>query len=63
MIKVVKKIIRNWLKKEIISILEEIKTSPNIISIKSNEGGEIIIPNMVRQAFDEGKIKSIKDII
>lgn len=28
-----------------------------------HESGEIIMPNFVREQFDEGKVKSVKDIL
>lgn len=35
----------------------------NSYSIKSETGAEIIMPNPAKEAFDEGRVTSIKDII
>ena len=48
--------------KDILEISKEPPTEP-IISIKSSTGGEIIMPNYIKEAFDTGKVTSVKDII
>lgn len=35
----------------------------DVTSIKSMAGGELIFLNPVREMFDEGRVKSLKDII
>lgn len=37
--------------------------NPDVYSIKSVAGGEIIMPNPTKEKFDEGKINSIDDIL
>lgn len=36
---------------------------PSVYSIKSANGGEIIMPNYNKEKFDAGQVKSLKDII
>lgn len=34
----------------------------NVISMKSDAGGEIIMPNPIREQFDQGNVRSLADI-
>lgn len=47
--------------KDILEISND--TSQPIMSIKSFAGGELIFPSPIKEAFNEGKIKSLKDIL
>ena len=59
--------LENWLKRiireELNAFMELPQNKSDSYSIKSATGGEIIMPNYVREQFDEGRVKSIGDII
>ena len=59
--------LENWfrgiIRSELQAFMESPEKAPNSYSIKSITGGEIIMPNYVREQFDEGRVKSIGDII
>ena len=55
--------LRRIIKDELQQFMEAPQNAPQSYSVKSLAGGELIIPNPVRQAFDEGKVKSMGDIL
>lgn len=55
--------LRKVIREELERFMETPREPPNSYSIKAETGAEIIMPNLVREAFDEGKITSVKDII
>ena len=55
--------IRGIIRSELQAFMESPEKAPNSYSIKSAAGGEIIMPNFVREQFDSGNVTSIKDII
>ena len=48
--------------KDILEIQDQSPTEA-FMHITSNAGGEIIMPSPIKESFDEGRVKSIKDII
>lgn len=61
------KFMENWLRRiireELIAFTERPPTSTGSFNIVSEAGGELIMPNPIREQFDEGKVTSIKDIL
>lgn len=55
--------LRKVIREELEQFMESPQEKPQVYSIKGANGGEIIMPNFVKEGFDEGKIKSIGDII
>lgn len=55
--------LRNVIREEFEKLMTGSPPKPDDYSIKSAAGGEIIMPSFTKQQFDEGKVKSIKDII
>lgn len=55
--------LRQILREEFERLMSPPQKTQDIVSMKSLAGGEIIMPNFVKERFDEGKIKSLADII
>lgn len=58
--------LRKVIREEFERLMSPPEPSPNITHmthITSLSGGEIIMPNYTKEMFDQGKIKSMKDIL
>lgn len=55
--------LRRVIREEFERFMSPPEAPENIISMKSAAGGELILPNPVREKFDEGTVTSLKDIL
>lgn len=55
--------LRSVIREEFELFMAQPQSSLSTYSITSSAGGEIIMPSPIKEAFDEGKIKSIGDIL
>lgn len=55
--------LRKVIREEFERLMSPPEPSSNMTHITSLSGGEIIMPNYTKEMFDQGKIKSMKDIL
>lgn len=55
--------LRQIIREEFERFMGKPEPPPDILSIKGANGGEIILPNYVKEKFDKGEIKSLADIV
>ena len=55
--------LRVVIREEFEKFMEVPQTPPDVLSIKSETGAEIIMPSYAKQQFDDGKVHSFADIL
>ncbi len=55
--------LRSVVRSEFERFMEVPRASPDVLSIKAETGAEIIMPNYVRERFDNKEVNSFADII
>lgn len=55
--------LRRVIREEFERLMEPPQQAPSSLSVKAESGAEIIMPNPIRERFDEGQVISMKDIL
>lgn len=55
--------LRRIIREELLDIFNVQPSPQPVLTMRSDAGGEVIMPNYVKERFDKGEIKSLADIV